>query len=170
LFAFSEAWRDELDVLLSHRGAKRIRRKTFSFNPQAFQAHAGWRRRLPAGVRVRLIDEQIAAENAEYRPLVDAGTKRFGVCVVVGDEIASVCSAVAVGGGEAEIGIHTEEKYRGHGHAFAAACAFVEESLSRGLTPNWSCWPEREASSALARKLGFEHKSDVPAHFWMSGL
>lgn len=170
LFAFSDAWRQELDVLLSHRGVMRIRRKVLSFNLLRFQAHAGWRGQLTEGVCVRHIDEQLVEKNADYRPLVEARTKGFGVCVMRDDEIASVCRAVAVGGGEVEIDIHTEEKYRRQGYALLAACAFIEESLSRNLTPSWACWPEREASYALAKKLGFEDKPDVPVHFWAKGM
>ena len=170
LFAFNDAWRQELDALLGPHGAKRIRRKTFAFNSLTFQAHAGWRDRLPEGGCVRRIDEELAAEDSDYASLVDPRTKRFGVCVIVDDVIASVCTAVAVGAGEVEIDIHTSETYRRHGHALRAACAFIEQAQARGLRPNWSCWPEREASCALARKLGFVDGLDVPAHFWMTGM
>lgn len=170
LFAFSEAWRFELDALLSPRGAKRIRRKTFAFYPAHFHSHAGWRESLPDGVCVQCIDERLANRNPDYTPLLDPRTQRFGFCVTVGDAIASACTAVAVGGGEVEIDIHTNETYRRQGHALRAACAFIEETMARGLRPNWSCWREREASCVLARKLGFEDGPDVPAHFWMPGM
>ena len=114
---------------------------------------------------MRPVDEQLVESHPDYRPLIDARTKRFGVCLMVGDEVASICCAVAVGGGEAEVDIFTEEKYRRRGYAQWAACAFIEECLARNLTPSWSCWPEREASYALAKKLGFEDRPDVPAHF-----
>jgi RimJ/RimL family protein N-acetyltransferase len=86
------------------------------------------------------------------------------------DELAVVCSSVCVGGIEAEIDIFTDEKYRQQGLATIAACAFIEESLSRNLTPNWACWPEREASVALAKKLGFVEQLDAPAHLWAEDL
>ena len=63
LFAFSEAWRSELDALLSPRGAKRISCKTFAFYPAHFHAHAGWRESLPDGVCVQCIDERLANRN-----------------------------------------------------------------------------------------------------------
>jgi len=170
LFAFSEAWRQALDALLSPRGAKRIRRKTFAFHPTRFHAHDGWRESLPDGVCVQCIDERLANRNPDYTPLLDPRTQRFGACVAVGDDIASACTAVAVGGGEVEIDIHTNETHRRQGHALRAACAFIEQAQARGLRPNWSCWPERDASCALAGKLGFEDGPDVPAHFWMTGM
>lgn len=170
LFAFSEAWREKLDALLGHRGAIRIHRKTFSFDSASFQAHAGWRQQIPEGFCMRHIDESLAEKHAAYKPLVEAKTKRFGVCLMRGDEIVSTCKAVCVGGGEVEIDIHTEEAYRRQGYALLTACAFIEESLSRNLTPNWACWPERTASYALAKKLGFEDRPDAPAHYWAEGM
>jgi hypothetical protein len=166
LFAFSDAWRQALDGLLNPYGAKRIARQMFSFHPARFEAHVGWRERLPHGVRVERIDQHLVEAHPEYLPLLDEASKRFGVCVTVEGKIASDCSAVAVGGGEAEVDIHTQGESRRQGHAMRAACAFIEECLARDLTPNWSCWPQREASCALALKLGFEAMPDVPAHFW----
>jgi RimJ/RimL family protein N-acetyltransferase len=42
--------------------------------------------------------------------------------------------------------------------------------LDRYLEPHWACWPEREASIALAKKLGFEEAQDVPAYYWREDL
>jgi RimJ/RimL family protein N-acetyltransferase len=83
-----------------------------------------------------------------------------------GEEIVSACTAVSVGGGEAEIDIHTEAAYRRRGYGFLTACAFIEACLARDLTPSWACWPHRTASQALAQKLGFDPRPDVPAHYW----
>ena len=113
---------------------------------------------------MRRVDEQLVETHTDYRPLIDAMTKRFGVCVMMGDEVASICRAVAVGGGEAEVDMYTAEKYRRRGYAQWAACAFIEECLARNLTPSWICWPEREASYALAKKLGLDDRPDVQAH------
>lgn len=73
---------------------------------------------------------------------------------------------VFVGGGEAEIDIHTNEKYQRHGFATLTTSVFIEACLAKNLTPNWACWPERQASQMLANKLGFEELPDVPAHLW----
>lgn len=170
LFASTEIWRETLDALLSHRGAIRIQRKVFAFNPASFQAHAGWQGKIPKGFCIRHVDDKLAEKQVVYKPLVEARSQRFGVCLMKGDEIVSVCQAVCVGGGEVEIDIHTEEKYRRRGYAFLTACAFIEESLLRNLTPSWSCWPERKASYALAKKLGFEDRPDAPAHYWAAGM
>lgn len=170
LFAFTTAWREKLDALLHPYGAITIHRKIFRFDYARFQVHAGWREQIPDGFTLKHIDAELAEKHPDFKSIVDANTKRFGVCLMRGDEIAAVCSAVCVGGSEAEIDIFTDEKYRQQGLATIVACAFIEESLSRKLTPNWACWPERKASVALAKKLGFVEQFDVPAHLWAEDL
>ncbi|MBN1873989.1 MAG: GNAT family N-acetyltransferase [Anaerolineae bacterium] len=170
LFAFSEAWRDKLDILLRPHGAIVIQRKVFDFNPGRFAVHAGWRARVPAGFQMRRIDTSLAEKRPDFSPLVEAQSKRFGVCLMQDDAIVSACTAVGVGGGEAEVDIYTEEAYQGRGYGFLTACAFIEECLARGLTPSWACWPYRVASQALAHKLGFEARPDAPAHFWAENM
>ena len=44
-------------------------------------------------------------------------------------------SSIYVGGGEAEIDIRTDERYRGRGYARLTACAFIEACLEKGLRP-----------------------------------
>ena len=78
--------------------------------------------------------------------------------------------SVFIGGGQAETDICTCEGYRRKGFAMACASAFIDECLSRGLFPAWSCWPFRTESAALARKLGFEEKGAADAHFWAENM
>lgn len=170
LFAFSDDLFAAMEEVLRPKGMKRIWRKTFRFAPQRFSALPGWRERVPEGFTLRPIDDELAAREPAYRPMVDPRTRQFGVCVLYGEVIASECTAVYVGGGQAEVDILTREPYRGRGLAAIAASAFIEECQRRGLTPNWSCWPERLASAALAQKLGFEALPDVPALLWYEGM
>ena len=124
----------------------------------------------PEGFALRQIDAELASRHPAYLPLVDPVTGRFGTCLLDGEQVVSQCSAVFVGAGEAEIDIYTQEDYQGRGFARLTANAFIDECLRRGLRPNWACWPEREASIALARRLGFEERPDVPAHLWFEGI
>ena len=112
------------------------------------------------------IDAALAERYPAYKSLVESQSKRFGVCLLRGSEIVSACTTVSVGGGQAEVDIHTEEVCRGRGYGYLTACAFIEQCLVRGLMPSWACWPYREASQALAGKLGFEARPDVLAHYW----
>jgi len=170
LFAFSDAWRHTLDELLREQGVIQISRKVFEFNPEKFTPHRDWKTRLPQGFTMRAIDAQLAEQDPIYREIVNPASKRLGVCLMHGDEIACECSAVFVGRGQAEIDIHTREAYQGRGYATLTASAFIETCLARGLKPNWSCWPERQASVALAKRLGFEELPDIPAHLWAEDM
>jgi GNAT superfamily N-acetyltransferase len=157
VFAFTDAWRAKLDTLLAPKGAIRIHRKTFSFDAAHAPDFRSWRSRVPAGCRMESIG------------LVE-GDPRFGVRLLKDDEVVGECTAVFVGRGEAEIDIHTDENHRNLGFGTLTASAFLEECFSRGLRPSWTCWPEREASIALAKKLGFVEGVDVPAHLWAPDL
>jgi RimJ/RimL family protein N-acetyltransferase len=156
VFAFTDAWRAKLDQLLTPKGAIRIHRKTFAFDAARAPEWRLWRDRVPAGYRT----EPTA---------LSVGDPRFGVRLLKADAVVGECTAVFVGRGEAEIDIHTDEDHRKLGLGTLTASAFLEECFSRGLRPSWTCWPEREASIALAKKLGFVETEDVPAHLWAAG-
>jgi RimJ/RimL family protein N-acetyltransferase len=157
VFAFTDAWRAKLDTLLAPKGAIRIHRKAFSFDAAHAPDFRSWRSRVPAGYRIE--STGVAADDP-----------RFGVRLMKGHEVVSECTAVFVGSGEAEIDIHTDENHRNLGLGAITASAFLEECFYRGLRPSWTCWPEREASIALAKKLGFVEGVDVPAHLWAPDL
>lgn len=170
LFSYSDEWKDRLDYLLKEKGAIRINRKTFSFNLQKFNPYIGWKNKVPSGYKVERITNELAEKYEQYKPIIDSSSKRFGYCVLKDDEVVSDCIAVCVGGGEAEVGISTNENYRRQGYATLAASAFIEHCLLNGLTPNWACWPYRVESIALARKLGFQDKAGIQAHYWAENM
>lgn len=170
LFAFTTAWRERLDTLLSEMGVIRIQRKVFDFNPEKFSDYLKRQTGLPGGLAIQPINHALAEKHPGYRSIIEQDSKRFGFCLMKGDEIVSECSSIFVGGGEAEIDIHTDEKYQRRGYAQLVASAFIQDCQRRGLKPNWACWPERQASWSLAKKLGFEEKPDIPAHLWVEGM
>ena len=134
----------------------------------------GWRQKVPAGFQVLPYTSALLSSFPELIPQAELfyGSiekfleKGYGLCVLDGNQLASTCSAVFVGGGEVEIDIHTAEAYRGRGLAFFVASAFIEDSLKRGLNPIWGCWPENLPSLGLATKLGFVEDALQPACFW----
>lgn len=170
IFAFTTAWRNRLDLLLRTKGVITIHRKVFHFNPEKFADYRRKPANLPDGLTIQPIDSALAEKYPVYQPLIEPRSKRFGFCLLKGDEVISECSSIYVGGSEAEIDIHTKEEYQGRGYAQLVASAFITACLSKGVRPNWACWPERQASVALARKLGFEEQPDIPAHLWAEGL
>ncbi len=54
-----------------------------------------------------------------------------------------------------EIGIETEENFRGKGFASMVCAALINYCLENGLEPMWSCRLENTGSLNLAQKLGF---------------
>lgn len=170
LFAYNDLGRAQMEPLLAERGAITIYRKIFAFNPQKFASLVSWRAHIPMGMQLRMIDAEIAGLYPQFQPLIDPSTRRLGVCLIENGRILSHCTSVAVGGGEAEVDIFTEEDCRGRGLAAITAVAFIEECQKRGLTPAWACWPYREGSYKLAKKLGFEECPDAPAFYWTEGM
>lgn len=61
-----------------------------------------------------------------------------------------------------EIGVETRAKYRGQHYAFYAACALIDQCISQGLEPIWSCRKENKGSYKLALALGFEATVEIP--------
>lgn len=80
----------------------------------------------------------------------------FGWAVMRGDELASFCTACAIGGREAEIEIGTADDSRKLGLATVAGAAFIRSCFERRLDPAWTCEVGNTGSERLAEKLGFE--------------
>ncbi len=64
-----------------------------------------------------------------------------------------------------EIGIETEEAYRGKGFASMVCTALINYCLENGLEPVWSCRLENTGSFNLAQKLGFVPTLIMPYYF-----
>lgn len=171
LVAFTDAWRDLLQGMLTGENVLNITRGMFSINRTQFAPHANWRVRIQAGFTVKPYDRALA-ESAnginEFWGSVDQFLAHgLGYAVLKGDEVVSRCHTVLAGAGHMEISVETAEPYRRQGLATLAACAFIEHCLDHGLHPDWSCWTANAASLALAEKLGFSREPDVPVIFVM---
>jgi RimJ/RimL family protein N-acetyltransferase len=79
----------------------------------------------------------------------------FGWAAIRGDELASFCTFCGLGGGETEIEVGTNERWRRLGLAHAVGHAFVRTALERGFRPAWTCTTGNTGSERLAAKLGF---------------
>ncbi|MCG9128349.1 GNAT family N-acetyltransferase [Candidatus Poribacteria bacterium] len=55
----------------------------------------------------------------------------------------------------ADIGVFTQEHYRGSGFATAAASLVAREIQAKGKIPVWSCGEDNYASLKIAKKIGF---------------
>ncbi|MBA3337698.1 MAG: GNAT family N-acetyltransferase [Chloroflexia bacterium] len=146
---------DRLDV---------IGRRCFRFPARGAERVAGWRERVPPGVRVQPIDRPLAERIDEvlregigttwggYERFTANG---FGLCALIDDQPVSVGVTAAVGWGEANIGVITAAAHRRKGLAWLVCAAYIKECQRRGLVATWDCDVSNTASRALALNLGF---------------
>lgn len=170
IFAFEDTIRNKLDQLLKSKGTIRIERKIFNFNLEKFKSIISTMHSLPEEFEIKSMSEEEIKEYNNKNKLNDLAEKKFGYRVMKGDQIVSQCISIFIGGGEAEIDINTNENFRRKGFGKACAVAFIKECLKKDLVPNWSCWPFRKESIALANKLGFEERQDISVHFWAENM
>lgn len=171
-------WEEHLPMLLPGREVKvppaqwsgiEIYRRPFSFDPSQFAAQNHWRERIPEGFRIEPLNAALAEQVgvlASWASVDDFLQNGLGFALLAGDEIASACHSVFASHTHLEIDVHTDKKYQRRGFAVLAASAFIEACLERGQQPNWECFWENDASTALAGKLGFRAEPDYPVYFW----
>ena len=78
---------------------------------------------------------------------------------VVDGRIVSTAQTAAITESYADIGVATDEQWRGRGFATAAASIVARRIQETGRTPVWSCGEDNLASLRVAQKLGFEEVS-----------
>jgi GNAT superfamily N-acetyltransferase len=174
LFFDPPEWRDQLFACSAPLRPLLIR-KLRHVLPPGVSTSQDWQDALPPGLRLVPYSAQLLRSHPDLAgeaKLFFGSTEAFlekslGFCVLDGDTVASACSAVFVGGGEAEVSIHTAEAYRRRGFAYLSAAAFIAACRERGLHPIWGCWPENEPSVKLAQKLGFVLDCEQPVCLWV---
>ncbi|WP_325175841.1 GNAT family N-acetyltransferase [Paenibacillus profundus] len=96
--------------------------------------------------------------------------KGFG-CVAIqdtdeGPTIISWCLTDWVVENECELGIQTDERYRGNGWARKAALGALSLAKQRGITRvGWQCWSNNIGSQRTALSVGFKLLADFPVLF-----
>ena len=78
---------------------------------------------------------------------------------VVDGRVVGTARTAAITARYADIGVSTDETWRGRGFATAAAAIVASRVQEAGRTPVWSCGEDNLASLRVARKLGFEEVS-----------
>jgi GNAT superfamily N-acetyltransferase len=89
--------------------------------------------------------------------LAAAGVARGAV---VDGRVVAVAVPFYVSDAYEDIGVVTEEEFRGRGLSTACAAALVADIRARGRRPSWSTTPDNTASLAIAARLGFAHDRD----------
>ena len=79
----------------------------------------------------------------------------FGFCLMKGNEVLSSAFSAAISNEYVDIGIETNEKYRGNGYGKTVAAAMAEQILYQEKKPTWACDIQNEGSMRLACKVGF---------------
>ena len=88
--------------------------------------------------------------------LIEQGTVAGAV---VDGRIVATAQTAAITDRYADIGVATDEQWRGQGFATAAASIVARRIQETGKTPVWSCGEDNMASLRVAQKLGFEEVS-----------
>ena len=163
--AVDRAWDDQLRSL--HPDLETIGRRSFRFHRDHLDRARGWRDRVPLGLRVLPMTAELAAKADREMPevigLLWSGYERFaergfGALMMDDDTPVSVCCAMGVGAGEANLGVMTIPDYRRRGLATICSHAAIEMAFDRGLEATWDCDEPNTASAALASEIGFtEH-------------
>lgn len=80
----------------------------------------------------------------------------------VEDKLAAIACSFYVGDHFEDIGVTTEEGFRGRGLSVACAGSLCNDIHRRGRTPSWTTSPDNKASIRVAEKLGFVYqRSDL---------
>ncbi len=172
---YTPGWEESIEAALQGKFPMRDERQYYLLR----QPREDWRSLLRPGFELRAVDRQLlAAEGlrnldalreemcSERESVEDFLQHSSGFCLLHGEEIVSWCLSEYDGPDGCDIGIETVEGYRRQGLATAAASALVERLLQRGVRRiGWDCWASNVASSATARKVGFEKLRDYPVYF-----
>ncbi len=104
--------------------------------------------------------EAAGVDGADFRGGLPALLEDGAVAgAVVDGRVVGTAQTAAITGRYAEIGVGTDERWRGRGFATAAASIVARWVQETGRTPVWSCGEDNMASLRVARKLGFQEVS-----------
>ena len=90
----------------------------------------------------------------------------LGYCMIVDDQLASVCFSGWAAGPIHAVTIETLPEFRRKGLAKAVAAALMEDYERRGISPHWDVMPSNTASIALAESLGLVRAWEYNVHFF----
>ncbi|WP_099360811.1 GNAT family N-acetyltransferase [Fredinandcohnia onubensis] len=168
-------WDGSIESIFTRVSLLKGERVPFVFHKEWFNASDS--RGVPEGYEVKPIspeliegdrDQLVKNEIIKFwgESLDSFFQKGFGYAVVQGSTVIGTCLSVFVYENEYEIGINTyDTNHRGKGLATAMARAFIEECISRDVTPHWTTESFRKDSIAIAKKLGFEQLEHYPVYY-----
>jgi hypothetical protein len=122
-------------------------------------------------------DPEVRRLGPEDLPLLERATGRLGMAgwrfgsaeallaegiaagAVVAGDLAAVAFTSALGQAFAEVGVVTDERFRGRGYATVAGALVCSALHQAGIVPVWSTSEENAASRRVAARLGFREVS-----------
>lgn len=128
---------------------------------------------LPVGYQIQRMDRRLL----ETSPRRDENIIRYGslgnlldkgvaVCIMHGDETVCEARADMEVMGVRELGVTTQQAYRGQGFATTTCAHLIRVCEEAGSHTYWDCAKLNLASAALARKLGFSNKREYRLLAW----
>jgi len=79
-----------------------------------------------------------------------------GFCLIDNKNISCTAFSSGIGNRQMDIGVETNEQYRGKGLGTLVAAEMVEYASNNGYEPAWGCDVNNIASATVAKKLGFQ--------------
>jgi RimJ/RimL family protein N-acetyltransferase len=179
LQAFPDVWHEKLRILFGDKLIKaedntgsdqniRIEENTrvnFKFNQEKYLA---FRSTIPENKYQILRTDQAMYENMNgsvvpkyfWTDAEQFQNQGVGFSLFFDDNLVSTAYSSFITKTQLEIGIETNEIFRGKGFALLTCAALIDYSIAHNLEPIWACKFENTGSYLLAQKLGFE-----PTHY-----
>lgn len=171
----SDAWQAAAQAILEGR-------YPLVWNRQYFECRAllqDWRPLLPPGFELTAVNSGLLARTqlkhldylkdelcSERASIEDFLENSFGFAILHDSDLASWCLSEYNQDGRCEVGVATVDEYQRRGLATIASLALVEHAFKNGYQRiGWHCWSWNTASSALARRSGFDLIRDYPVYF-----
>jgi len=173
LYYAPENWSEQIAKIFSGRSTLKRAREYYRFKELKFD----WRAILPRGFAIVPVNaalfENRAIKNldalrdemcSERASVEDFLAKSFGLIALHNDTLAGWCLSEYNCAHACEVGIATMPPYQRRGVATACSSAFVERAQEHDVKEiGWHCYASNLASSATARKVGFEKARDYNA-------
>lgn len=86
----------------------------------------------------------------------------IGYSLFYQNHLAATAFSSVVDGKYLELGIETQEQFKGRNFAYKVCSALIDYCLEEGLEPVWACRLSNVGSYKLAEKLGFEESLTTP--------
>ncbi|HEY2491691.1 MAG TPA: GNAT family N-acetyltransferase [Paenibacillus sp.] len=170
-----ETWKSALEVIMKDLLPMRSGRMTYTHDLNSIDAHLDddivpINRDFLKRIDIVGLDGVISEILGGWSSLETYEDKGWGCAAIQdtdeGPTIISWCLTDWVVGNECELGIQTDESYRGHGWARKTALGALSLAKQRGITRvGWQCWSNNTGSQRTALSVGFELLADFPILF-----